>query len=55
MQKALMTLKKDCKHSRVYESNVKEFPIDSVYVKRPYSNDKTSIIMTIEKVEEKSE
>lgn len=41
-------LRKECKHSRCYEAEDKDSPIETIYVKRPFSNSllKVKLVLT---------
>jgi len=48
----LFEIDKEVKHSRRYKSNHPDFPIDTVYVKRPFADDNEDLEITIEEFDE---
>ena len=46
-EKSLFLVKYDCKHSRRYVAGDKDFPVQDVYVKRPWSNNVEEFEMEI--------
>jgi len=47
LTQATFKVEKECKHSRRYQCTDPEFPIDSIYLKKPFALGKSSFILII--------
>lgn len=48
MERYKFKIDKECKHSRRYASIEEDCPIQTIYVKREFSNGKDSLFLTLE-------
>jgi hypothetical protein len=48
MPTATFTIEKECRHVRRYSCDDEEFPLDTAYVKREWSDGKDKIEVTVE-------
>ena len=51
----LFNIDKELKHSRRYRASDEDFPVETVYVKRPFADNNEDLIICIEEFNEEEE